>query len=116
MSRTIPQISPSSAAPPLPPPAVRAAVPPSPEPVPAQPTLIEAKNVSVFYGKHEAIVKVSLSMPKNSVVAMIGPSGCGKSTFLRAINRLNDLIPGCRVTGDLLIGGQNIYDAGIDLV
>jgi phosphate transport system ATP-binding protein len=78
--------------------------------------LIESRTVSVFYGKHEAIKKVSLKMPRNSVVAMIGPSGCGKSTYLRSINRLNDLIPACRVAGELLIDGQNIYDTGVDLV
>ena len=78
--------------------------------------LIEARGVSVFYGQHEAIKKVSLTMPRNHVVAMIGPSGCGKSTFLRSINRLNDLIPGCRVTGQLTIGGQDVYAPGVDLV
>jgi phosphate transport system ATP-binding protein len=78
--------------------------------------LIRTQKVSVFYGDHEAIKKVSLVMPRNKVVAMIGPSGCGKSTFLRSINRLNDLIPGCRVTGELSIAGQNIYTPGIDLV
>src|SRR5688572_2223259 len=79
-------------------------------------TLIEARNVSVFYGTNEAIKKVSLTMPRNRVVAMIGPSGCGKSTFLRSINRLNDLIPGCRVTGELTIAGHDIYAPGVDLV
>jgi phosphate transport system ATP-binding protein len=82
----------------------------------ASDVLIEGKSVSVFYGKHEAIKSVSLSMPRNRVVAMIGPSGCGKSTFLRSINRMNDLIPGCRVTGELVIGGQNVYAEGVDLV
>jgi len=70
----------------------------------------------VFYGAHEAIKSVSLQMPRNQSVAMIGPSGCGKSTFLRSINRLNDLIPGCRVAGELMIGGQNVYADGVDLV
>jgi phosphate transport system ATP-binding protein len=79
-------------------------------------TLIDARTVSVFYEKKEAIKSVSVSMPRNHVVAMIGPSGCGKSTFLRSINRLNDLIPGCRVTGQLNIGGQNIYDPHVDMV
>src|SRR4051794_4817175 len=79
-------------------------------------TVIAAANVSVFYGAHEAIKKISLTMPRNRVIAMIGPSGCGKSTFLRSINRLNDLIPGCRVTGDLVIDGTNIYDPRVDLV
>ncbi len=79
-------------------------------------TLIAARDVSVFYGANEAIKKVSLAMPRNRVVAMIGPSGCGKSTFLRSINRLNDLIPGCRVTGELTIGGHDIYAPRVDLV
>src|SRR4051812_36484085 len=80
------------------------------------PELIRADKVSVFYGDFEAIKKVSISIPQNQVVAMIGPSGCGKSTFLRSINRLNDLIPGCRVTGELKIGGQDVYAPGVDLV
>jgi phosphate transport system ATP-binding protein len=80
------------------------------------PVLIEAKSVSVFYGSHEAVKSVSLTINQNSVCAMIGPSGCGKSTFLRSINRLNDLIPACRVTGELEIGNQNIYSPAIDLV
>jgi phosphate transport system ATP-binding protein len=79
-------------------------------------TVIEAKAVRVFYGQHEAIKSVSLTMPRNAVIAFIGPSGCGKSTFLRSINRLNDLIPGCRFSGQLLIDGQNVYDPYIDLV
>ncbi len=82
----------------------------------AMPTLIEAINVSVYYGAHEAVKSISLSIPQNSVCSMIGPSGCGKSTFLRSINRLNDLIPNCSVKGELVIGGQNIYDPRIDLV
>jgi phosphate transport system ATP-binding protein len=78
--------------------------------------LIRADGLSVFYGDFEAVKKVSLSIPRHRVVAFIGPSGCGKSTFLRAINRLNDLIPGCRVTGRLSVGGRNVYDPGVDLV
>jgi phosphate transport system ATP-binding protein len=80
------------------------------------PTLIDARTVSVFYGAYEAIKSVSMKIPANTVVAYIGPSGCGKSTFLRSINRLNDLIPGCRVTGKILIGEQDVYDPKIDLV
>jgi len=83
---------------------------------PERPPLIVAEDVSVFYGAYQAIKSVALSMPRNQVIAMIGPSGCGKSTFLRSINRLNDLIPGCRVTGKLCIEGQNIYDPRVDLV
>jgi phosphate transport system ATP-binding protein len=78
--------------------------------------LIRADAVSVFYGDFEAVKSVSLTIPRHRVVAFIGPSGCGKSTFLRSINRLNDLIPGCRVTGRLLIGGRDVYERGIDLV
>jgi phosphate transport system ATP-binding protein len=78
--------------------------------------LIEINGVSVFYGDFEAVKRVSLTIPQHRVVAFIGPSGCGKSTLLRSINRLNDLIPGCRVAGDLRIGGTNIYDPKIDLV
>ena len=96
--------------PPLPLTAVRP-LPPSP---PA--AAIEAKNLSVFYGPNEAIKKISLSVPRHHVIATIGPSGCGKSTFLRSINRLNDLVPGCSVQGQLLIDGQNIYDPLTDLV
>ncbi len=86
------------------------AVPPMGEPV------IDAKSVNVHYGAHHAIKDVSLTVPRNSVVAFIGPSGCGKSTFLRSINRLNDLIPGCRVSGSLTFDGQNIYHPHTDLV
>jgi phosphate transport system ATP-binding protein len=79
-------------------------------------TVIEAKDVNVFYGQHQAIKSISLTMPRNGVIALIGPSGCGKSTFLRSINRLNDLISGCRFSGELLIEGKNIYDPHTDLV
>jgi phosphate transport system ATP-binding protein len=83
--------------------------------VPQRP-LIEARQVSVFYGPQEAIKSVSIQIPANTVTAFIGPSGCGKSTFLRSINRLNDLIPGCRVAGKVLIADRDIYAAGVDLV
>jgi phosphate transport system ATP-binding protein len=77
-------------------------------------THIEAKQFSVFYGKHEAVKQVDVKIPKGQVTAIIGPSGCGKSTFLRAINRMNDLIPNCRAGGKLLFDGVNVYDSGID--
>lgn len=80
------------------------------------PAILEARQVSVFYGDFEAIKQVSLGVQANDVVAFIGPSGCGKSTFLRAINRINDMIPGCRLTGEINLGGQNVYGPGIDLV
>ncbi len=77
-------------------------------------THIEAKQFSVFYGTHEAVKQVDVKIPKGQVTAIIGPSGCGKSTFLRAINRMNDLIPNCRAGGELLFDGVNVYDRGID--
>lgn len=86
-----------------------------PTPAPGTATILEARNVSVFYGQFEAIKKVTLGVQANAVVAFIGPSGCGKSTFLRAINRINDMIPGCRVTGEINLGGQDVYGPGIDL-
>ena len=100
-----------------PPSVVRPSVRAEPAAPPTEPpALIEAEHVSVFYGEHEAIKQVSLKIRQNSVTAFIGPSGCGKSTFLRSINRLNDLIPGCRVTGKLTIGEHDIYARGTDLV
>lgn len=78
--------------------------------------ILDARNVSVFYGTFEAIKQVSLEVNANDVVAFIGPSGCGKSTFLRAINRINDMIVGCRVTGQIHLGGQDIYGRDVDLV
>jgi phosphate transport system ATP-binding protein len=79
-----------------------------------QETHIEAKGFSIFYGAQEAVKKVDMRIPKGAVTAIIGPSGCGKSTFLRAVNRMNDLIPNCRAAGQLLVDGLNVYDAGID--
>ncbi len=80
------------------------------------PVIVQAESVSVYYNTFKAIKEVSLDVRTNDVVALIGPSGCGKSTFLRSINRINDMIPGCHVTGSLRIGGQNIYDHDIDTV
>ena len=77
---------------------------------------IVAKDVDIYYGEKHAIKKLSIEIPDRSVSAFIGPSGCGKSTFLRAINRMNDTIPGCRVTGDIRMDGKNIYDRDLDVV
>lgn len=71
---------------------------------------IEAKNVDFYYGDFHALKGINITIPNNQVVAFIGPSGCGKSTFLRLFNRMNDLIPGARLTGEIIIDGQNIYD------
>ena len=70
---------------------------------------IEAKNVDFHYGDFHALKGISMDIPQNKVVAFIGPSGCGKSTFLRLFNRMNDLVPGARLTGEILIDGKNIY-------
>ncbi|WP_276612722.1 phosphate ABC transporter ATP-binding protein PstB [Halioglobus maricola] len=77
---------------------------------------MSARNVNVYYGDKQAILDVSLDIAENEVVAMIGPSGCGKSTFLRTLNRMNDIIPICRVEGDFKLDGGNIYAAGQDTV
>ena len=73
-------------------------------------------NVDVFYGDKQAIFDVSLDIAKNEVIAMIGPSGCGKSTFLRCLNRMNDTIDICRVSGKILLEHEDIYDAKLDVV
>jgi phosphate transport system ATP-binding protein len=78
--------------------------------------LIAAREFSVFYGSKAAVDKASLDIPAGFVTAIIGPSGCGKSTFLRAINRMNDLIPGCSATGGLSLDGQEIYAPEVDVV
>jgi phosphate transport system ATP-binding protein len=74
------------------------------------------KNVNVYYGDKQAIFDVSVDIGKNEVIAMIGPSGCGKSTFLRALNRMNDTVDGCRVEGDIRMDGQNLYSPKLDVV
>ena len=80
------------------------------------PTKVAARSVSVFYGEKQALFDVSLDMPEKSVTALIGPSGCGKSTFLRSINRMNDTIPNCRVTGEIAIDGQDVNARDVDPV
>jgi len=81
-----------------------------------QGTGVTTKNVSVFYGEKEAVKGVSLTFEPRSVTALIGPSGCGKSTFLRSLNRMNDLIPGARVTGEIRIGSEDINSPATDVV
>ena len=77
---------------------------------------IKARNVDVYYGEKHAINDLSIDIPDSAVSAFIGPSGCGKSTFLRSINRMNDTIPSCRVTGNIEIDGRDIYDRSLDVV
>jgi len=78
--------------------------------------IVTARGADIFYDTTQAIINVDLDILPNKVTALIGPSGCGKSTFLRAINRMNDLIPICRVTGDMKIAGQDIYAPEVDVV
>lgn len=77
---------------------------------------VSAKNFSVFYGNFEAVKKVNADILSKYVTAIIGPSGCGKSTFLRAINRMNDLIPSCYTTGSLMFDGEDVYGRYTDEV
>jgi phosphate transport system ATP-binding protein len=85
------------------------------EPTVANPRMV-SRNVNVHYGDNHAIKDVSLDIGRNQVIAMIGPSGCGKSTFLRCLNRMNDTIEGCRVTGEIFLDEVNIYDEKVDVV
>jgi phosphate transport system ATP-binding protein len=77
---------------------------------------VRCENINVYYGDKQAVRDVTLDIGKNEVVAMIGPSGCGKSTFIRCLNRMNDTIPGCRVTGRIDFDGIDILDRKIDVV
>ena len=80
----------------------------------ALPLAMEAKNVSMWYGPKRAIHDVSLDMPAKAVTAIIGPSGCGKSTFIRALNRMHELVPHARIEGSVYLHGQNLYASGMD--
>jgi phosphate transport system ATP-binding protein len=77
---------------------------------------ILVEDLNLYYGQKQVLKSISLAIPENQVTAIIGPSGCGKSTFIRALNRMNDLIPEARVEGKILIDDENIYDRDIDLV
>ena len=77
---------------------------------------ISTSDVHVYYGEAEAIKGIDLNIYENEVIAFIGPSGCGKSTFLRTLNRMNDTIDSCRITGQVMLDNQNIYDPNLDVV
>ena len=79
-------------------------------------TKIQVNDLSLYYGEKKALKEISMQIPANKVTALIGPSGCGKSTFLRCINRMNDLIPSVKITGELLVEGIDIYDKNVDVV
>ena len=80
------------------------------------PCALATRQLNFFYGKSQALHDISLDFPENQVTALIGPSGCGKSTFLRCLNRMNDLIPGIRAQGEILLDGENILDPSTDVV
>ena len=76
---------------------------------------IDVSNMDLYYGDFHALKNINLSNDANEVTAFIGPSGCGKSTLLKSINRMNDLVPGCRITGEMLLDGENIYSGKMDV-
>ena len=78
-------------------------------------TMVSARDVNFWYGNFHALKGISMEIEEKTVVAFIGPSGCGKSTFLRLFNRMNDLIPDTRLTGEIRIDGENIYDKGVQV-
>ena len=77
-------------------------------------TILQAKDLNLWYGQNHALHSVNVDIPEHEITAFIGPSGCGKSTFLRTLNRMNDLIPTVKITGEVNFRGQNIYDSGVD--
>ena len=89
---------------------------PTPPTPPAPVAKMEITGLNVFYGANQALVDVDMNIAEKRVSALIGPSGCGKSTFLRCLNRMNDIIEGCRVRGDVRLDGQDIYARELDVV
>jgi len=88
----------------------------SPDGVSTPDAKMETRNLSIRYGEKPAVKKVSLALPERQVMALIGPSGCGKSTFLRALNRMNELIPGASSDGAILLDGKSVFDGHLDAV
>lgn len=78
-------------------------------------SIITAKDLCLWYGNAQALKNLSMEIPENSITAFIGPSGCGKSTFLKTLNRMNDLIPGVKIRGEVRYGGKDIYAPGLDV-
>lgn len=77
--------------------------------------IMTVKELCLWYGKTQALKNINVEIPKKSITALIGPSGCGKSTFLKTLNRMNDLIPGVRIMGEVMYHGENIYDSSVDV-
>ena len=78
-------------------------------------SVISVQDLCLWYGEHQALKNVSIEIPEKSITALIGPSGCGKSTFLKTLNRMNDLIPGVKITGSVEYKGENIFDLAMDV-
>ena len=78
-------------------------------------SVISVQELCLWYGEHQALKNVSIEIPEKSITALIGPSGCGKSTFLKTLNRMNDLIPGVKITGSVEYKGENIFDPAMDV-
>ena len=98
------------------PPAASTAAAVDGEPAGSRPPKIETVQMGFFYGTHQALRDVSLRINERAVTALIGPSGCGKSTYLRTLNRMNDIIEGTRVTGSVMLDGEDIYARDVDVV
>ena len=77
--------------------------------------IISVKNLNLWYGQTKVLKDINIEIPEKSITALIGPSGCGKSTFLKTINRMNDLVPGVRIEGNVEYGGQNIFDPAVNV-
>jgi phosphate transport system ATP-binding protein len=90
--------------------------PPPPRTAEAAPQKIGVRGLDFYYGRAQALYRISIRIPERVVMAFIGPSGCGKSTFLRTLNRMNDTVPGARAEGEVLIDGRDIYAPGVDVV
>jgi phosphate transport system ATP-binding protein len=89
---------------------------PGPRPSPVSTPVLDVRSYSFWYGETQALFDITLAVPRRAVTALIGPSGCGKTTFLRSINRLNELIPRTRHTGDILLEGVSVFSRGTDAV
>ena len=77
--------------------------------------IMTAKDLCLWYGKNKALKNINIAIPERSITALIGPSGCGKSTFLKTLNRMNDLIPTVKITGEVCYNGRNIFDKDVDV-
>lgn len=78
-------------------------------------SIISVKSLNLWYGEHQALKDINIEIERNSITALIGPSGCGKSTFLKTLDRMNDLIPGVKITGEVRYNGEDIFSQSVDV-